>query len=376
MNREPYHCHHCGTPGLQLAETFKHLQRVTSDATAAGPGGELALCAQCGTVQSPPTAQWQRDCNHIYSHYNIYHQSNGTEQQIFAQAQAPQGRSVKLAALLQQHVQMPTSGRLLDIGCANGCFLRAWAATAPQWELAGMEFDRRHEENLVRIPGFATLYTGHVAQIEKQFDLITFVHVLEHIPQPHGILQAAAAKLTPGGYIAIQVPDCSNNAPIIGVADHSTHYGANSLHNTGTRAGLETVLLEPLLPKELTFVLRKGKAPQFKDARAEGNRIFQQAQDLYPTAQRLRRLVAANPGNWGIFGTSIAATWLAQEIPDATGFFVDEDPTRQGRCHMGKPIVSPLAVPPGSHIIVAMPGQQGQAIAQRLATKTTHYHPL
>ena len=55
---------------------------------------------------------------------------------------------------------------------------------------------------------------------------------------------------------------------------------------------------------------------------------------------------AAGKGEFGIFGTSVAATWLASGLGDAVKFLVDEDPVRDGRLHLGRPIPRPEQVPP------------------------------
>jgi hypothetical protein len=75
---------------------------------------------------------------------------------------------------------------------------------------------------------------------------------------------------------------------------------------------------------------------------------------------------AARGGNFGIFGTSVAATWLAGDLGDAVEFFVDEDPARQGRRHLGRPIYAPQQVPKGASVYLAFVAQVSSAIAQRL----------
>ena len=47
-------------------------------------------------------------------------------------------------------------------------------------------------------------------------------------------------------------------------------------------------------------------------------------------------------------------------------FFVDEDPNRIGRDFMGKPVISPNSVPPGSRIIVPLAYSVAKNIANRL----------
>ena len=70
---------------------------------------------------------------------------------------------------------------------------------------------------------------------------------------------------------------------------------------------------------------------------------------------------------FGIFGTSIAATWLQTQLGGVATFFVDEDPNRVGRQFLGKPILSPAQIPSAASIYVALPQPLAGAVAGRLA---------
>jgi hypothetical protein len=48
-------------------------------------------------------------------------------------------------------------------------------------------------------------------------------------------------------------------------------------------------------------------------------------------------------------------------------FFVDEDPARQGRLHLGRPILAPAQVPPGSTVYLAFVPAISDTIGRRLA---------
>jgi hypothetical protein len=76
---------------------------------------------------------------------------------------------------------------------------------------------------------------------------------------------------------------------------------------------------------------------------------------------------AASGGRFGIFGTSVAATWLASGLGDTVEIFVDEDPARQGRTHLSRPILSPAQVPAGSVVYLAFVREVAGSIRRRLA---------
>jgi hypothetical protein len=68
----------------------------------------------------------------------------------------------------------------------------------------------------------------------------------------------------------------------------------------------------------------------------------------------------------GILGTSIAGTWVQEELLGAAKFFVDEDPSRFGRTFMGRQILLPKDVPDGSRVIVALPTPMAEEVRTRL----------
>ena len=75
---------------------------------------------------------------------------------------------------------------------------------------------------------------------------------------------------------------------------------------------------------------------------------------------------AARSQVFGIFGTSIAATWLAGSLDDKVSFFVDEDPSCQGREHLGRPVFAPHQVPHGAQVFLALVPKIAANVATRL----------
>ena len=51
---------------------------------------------------------------------------------------------------------------------------------------------------------------------------------------------------------------------------------------------------------------------------------------------------------------------------DRVSFFVDEDPQRAGKTHLGMPIVLPRHAPPGSSIFVALADPLAATVSARL----------
>ena len=126
----------------------------------------------------------------IYDTYALYHQGGGFEQSVFDPAGHSVTRSVRLLELLRESIGLPKTGRMLDIGYGNGSTLQAFGRMARHWELCGTELDEKNREMVRALPGVVELYTSPPPEVPGQFDLITMIHVLEHVPSPEDFLRS------------------------------------------------------------------------------------------------------------------------------------------------------------------------------------------
>lgn len=85
----------------------------------------------------------------------------------------------------------------LDIGCSRGYLLDAIGATVK----VGVETDVDNVK-VKDIEVYSTM--DHVPH--KKFDLITAIHVLEHVPSPLEYLQSMAKFVSKDGYLVVEVP--------------------------------------------------------------------------------------------------------------------------------------------------------------------------
>ena len=370
-------CHVCGAAIATTVERYEDLTRVTSDCKTWPAGGRLCQCDACGTVQKVLDASWQRDVSEIYGAYTIYFQSDGAEQAVFGSGTGQATlRSDQLVQEILRHVRLPDVGRMLDVGCGNGAFLRAFSRAVPGWRLAGTELSTKYRDVVEAIPGVEELYLGMPKDVPGRFALVSLIHALEHIPAPVAALAQIRDKLEDDGLLFVEVPDCDRNPFDLLVADHSSHFTLQTLQAVIEAAGFEIVAASrDWIPKELSILCRPGttarplaKTAARDIARSGVNWLLQ----LRDEARRVRE--AAAGGSFGLFGSSIAATWVATELHGAAAFFVDEDPHREGSRFMDRAIVKPSDVPPGSHVFIPLGGDLARRVAARLAAAFPSVH--
>ena len=98
-------------------------------------------------------------------------------------------------------------GRLLDIGCGWGQLLRA--ASDRGYDAVGIEASPGVAEIAREAFGVECVVGAFPVQTFEpdSFDIVVMNHVLEHVDDPHSVIEEAGRLLKPGGVLAICVPN-------------------------------------------------------------------------------------------------------------------------------------------------------------------------
>jgi len=105
----------------------------------------------------------------------------------------------------------PHGGRILDVGCGAGFFLRALDPTT--WDPFGVEISRAAADDAERVVGLGRIFNGTLldsACEDTYFDVVTFWSALEHTNEPRASLVEARRILKPGGTLIVQVPNAAS----------------------------------------------------------------------------------------------------------------------------------------------------------------------
>lgn len=380
-------CTLCGSPASEVRPGLA-LRGVTSDIKPWPSLGNVLCCTCCGHVQKRQDDKWRAATAAIYADYVMYHLSGGAEQVIFAE----QGASPRTARLIQSLApvwKLPDTGRLLDVGCGGGAFLEAFHQAQPGWSLFGHDHCEQRRAEVLAVPGVCGFSSGNLDEESLgKFDAVTLIHVLEHMTDPVSALSCLRRLLRPGGTLLVMVPNLTQGPFDLTVVDHSGHYFADTLALAVERAGFTVAAVgQDWTPKEVGLVAkalsgapelgpdRRWRTEPGPDAAARGQAIAENALDwltrTLEAARAAAELAHARGGTFGLFGTAIAGSWLAQGLEGHVDFFVDEDSLRWGRMHLGLPIIGPQEAPVGAELLLGFPPD----LARDICTRARKLHP-
>ncbi len=122
-------------------------------------------------------------------------------------ALAPVGK-----ALLDWHGETMTripwvgQGRLLDYGCGSGWFGARMREQG--WNVTVMDFNAKSVGRVGQRYGLRAVAGSlpHPDLPPESFDVVTMGCVLEHVPQPHRVIEEVTRLLAPGGVLVVKVP--------------------------------------------------------------------------------------------------------------------------------------------------------------------------
>jgi SAM-dependent methyltransferase len=102
-------------------------------------------------------------------------------------------------------------GRILDCGCGAGDNARILSDRG--WCVTGITIDPREQEaarQFCEAVYIADLENGFPPDIDGEFDAVLASHVLEHLARPERLLREVPQRLSPGGVVAVALPNIAH----------------------------------------------------------------------------------------------------------------------------------------------------------------------
>jgi len=154
-----------------------------------------------------------------------------------------------------------TTGRLLDLGCGGGVFVRA--AREAGWSAVGLDPSVEAAAHAARVHRLS-IVAGRLEQCPlagQRFDAITMLDVLEHVFSPGAFLAEARALLAQRGVLLIETPNMAgwlprlmgSRHPWLRPPEHLTYFTPGSLRVLLERTGFRVLRLLARAPKALSL---------------------------------------------------------------------------------------------------------------------------
>ncbi|MFQ5650641.1 MAG: class I SAM-dependent methyltransferase [bacterium] len=202
----------------------------------------LVKCGACGFEYVTP----RLNSKMVLDGYTI-----AVDETFVSQAKGRELTFKRCLAVVQEAWQQKP-GRILDVGTANGSFLKV--AKDAGWQVDGCEPNRWMCDWCKKNYGIdikqGTIFD--MACADEIFDVVTLWDVLEHTPDPMATIRECMRVLNPGGLLVVNYPDIGSwISRLMGrkwvflLSVHYYYFTRRTIREALAKAGLEMVLLKP-----------------------------------------------------------------------------------------------------------------------------------
>jgi 2-polyprenyl-3-methyl-5-hydroxy-6-metoxy-1,4-benzoquinol methylase len=203
MNARPDTYYERSETGCELcgATTARELYTATDRLHNSDRQFSIAACAGCGVLRTLPDMS-ERELARFYPQ-NYWGGDNEPSEDWIKSSQSEKTKFIAQCGL--------RSGRLLDVGCGSGFFLRSLDQTL--WDRFGVETGEAAAREATRALGSGRVFAGTLIESaceDEAFDVVTLWSALEHMNEPRANLIEARRILKPGGVLIVQVPNAAS----------------------------------------------------------------------------------------------------------------------------------------------------------------------
>ena len=196
------------TVSCNLCGSTRQKQLWTGRDWAYGFPGDFGMvtCEECGLIYLNPRPSPEEIGAYYPDEYEPYARTRGTRSSLSLLIQR-----LKLRSRVRTVTRLAAGGRLLDLGCGSGGFLREMQRL-PEWQVQGIEVSQETaafaREQLDLDVQAGTLEDAHLPA--NFFDVVTMWDVLEHLADPLGALREIHRILKPSGLLISSSPNAAS----------------------------------------------------------------------------------------------------------------------------------------------------------------------
>jgi SAM-dependent methyltransferase len=188
-------CHLCGGDAFETLFEAKDRLRLTDRRF------EVRRCLDCGLSCTWPPAT-EEDLAEYYPTDYWGERAEPSHEWILRTQR-------EKTSVVERH--LPNGGRILDVGCGAGFFLRA--LDPARWDRWGVEIGTESATVADKHVGPNRVFAGRMVDAPlalTSFDVVAFWASLEHLVAPKNELQLARRLLRPSGRLVVQVPNAAS----------------------------------------------------------------------------------------------------------------------------------------------------------------------
>jgi 2-polyprenyl-3-methyl-5-hydroxy-6-metoxy-1,4-benzoquinol methylase len=265
---------------------------------------QIVRCGNCALlyVRNMPTA------DELTVFYNSVDYFSGDErgyrcsylQQQFA-LEKEAGRRLAMLEQLLTGLEVGSSRKILDIGCAAGFFLSV--AKKRAWQIEGVELSQTMAAHARKLLGIEIKSAFDPTMFpDNSYSSITLWEVIEHLSDPLMVLRQVRQLLVPGGLIALSTPNTGHwqaqrrpewwsefKPPA-----HLIYFTETTLCDMLRRAGFANIVIQRIRPLAIS-PQTLATLHQLRDIIGDGanRRTF-----LWPLTSLIYRLTSSLVGVW------------------------------------------------------------------------------
>lgn len=166
-------------------------------------GFQLCRCQNCGLEFISPRPTFKQLAERVYTDSYFPKYDDATE--------CNEAASYYFARHLSRYESiLGRKGKILDIGCGNGAFLRY--AQKQGWKICAADIILSSDARRLKCPRWEDRFQ-EIDFGDIRFDVIRFNHVLEHTQNPLEELKCSRELIEPQGIIHVSVPNIAGLSP-------------------------------------------------------------------------------------------------------------------------------------------------------------------
>ncbi len=187
-------------------ETQTKLFLACKDNTVSRETFNIVECVSCGFKFTNPRPEADKLGEYYKSEAYVSHSNTNKG---FVNSAYQLVRKYTLLKKLQLISKFFKTGKILDIGCGTGEFLKTFKDA--KWNTLGIEPSDEVRKIAKQNYGLDVRGEAEIKNLESgSFDVITMWHVLEHVPDLNDRIEDLKRLIKPTGVIVVAVPNCSS----------------------------------------------------------------------------------------------------------------------------------------------------------------------